>query len=775
MRGFVLDCHPDPVRNEMVLWVKDPHTGEVRDLHEPFAPTFYVASRTGEAALDALARDLAQVPQLRLARVERRLGLEARPRPVLEVAVRSLPTFRNLAHTVDRLGDFRRFDLFDVDLRLSHQFLLSKHLFPFAWVEVHGDRVTLDDEQWALEYEPPTLATARLSADLQVGPGRVGTHQDALARITLEHGDEHVLLEDDEPAMLAELGRLLDRLDPDVLLTPDGDRFLVRTLHHRAARHGVPLRLGRGPDPRAPLRGERSYFTYGKIAFQPRVEVLHGRLHIDEEASFFMREAGFWGLVDLSRITSTPIQELARVGAGTAVTAIQIDRAKREGRLVPWKKNRVEDPKTEYDLVKADRGGFIFDPKVGLFDGVVELDFASMYPNIMVTRNVSPETLLCACCEPDDPRLIQVPQIDYHTCRRPGFIGRALAPLIARRETFKRYRKERPEERERYQAACDAIKWLAVCSFGYQGYKNARFGRIECHEAICAWGREILLTAAEIAREEGFEVIHGIVDSLWLTRTEPWADPAVLSRRASEELGIPLEVEGEYDWIVMLPTRSGTASTTRLDDVGALNRFYGCFSRPPDAPSRSQAGQDVDYIDRGRLKVRGVELRQHSCPGIVRRAQEAALLELAQATDAASFHQRLPRALDAVRPVLGELRAGETPAEDLVIPMSVSQPLEQYRVMNHTHAALVQLREAGVEVSPGDTVRFVVLDAKSREPRERLVEARLMHGDEGYDRAHYETLLVRGLESLFLPLGWDAQRLADVYAERRTASLFAFG
>jgi len=237
----------------------------------------------------------------------------------------------------------------------------------------------------------------------------VPRYEDPIDRLVVEaDGDERVF-DGPEAAALADLDAALDTLDPDVLFTEDGDRFLIRYLHRRASEHGVPLKLGRARDPDAPLRGERSYFTYGNIKYQPRVEVLHGRLHVDTRDSFFHEEAGFWGLVDLSRITSTPVQELARVGAGTAVTAIQIDRAKREGRLVPWTKNLPEDPKTEHTLVKADRGGFIFDPRVGLFEDVVELDFASMYPNIMVTRNVSPETILCDCCEPGDEGARRVP------------------------------------------------------------------------------------------------------------------------------------------------------------------------------------------------------------------------------------------------------------------------------------------------------------------------------------------------------------------------------
>jgi hypothetical protein len=39
---------------------------------------------------------------------------------------------------------------------------------------------------------------------------------------------------------------------------------------------------------------------------------------------------------------------------------------------------------------------------------------------------------------------------------------------------------------------------FTVC-FGFLGYRNARFGRIEAHEATTAWGREKLLSAKEIA------------------------------------------------------------------------------------------------------------------------------------------------------------------------------------------------------------------------------------------------------------------------------------
>jgi len=63
-----------------------------------------------------------------------------------------------------------------------------------------------------------------------------------------------------------------------------------------------------------------------------------------------------------------------------------------------------------------------------------------------------------------------------------------------------------------------AHKWLLVTCFGYLGYKNARFGRIEAHEAVTAYGRECLLRAKEAAEDLGGTVLHMYVDGLWVKK-----------------------------------------------------------------------------------------------------------------------------------------------------------------------------------------------------------------------------------------------------------------
>ena len=72
------------------------------------------------------------------------------------------------------------------------------------------------------------------------------------------------------------------------------------------------------------------------------------------------------------------------------------------------------------------------------------------------------------------------------------------------------------KSKSRYDRRQAALKWILVTPFGYLGFSNSKFGRIEAHIAVCAFAREILLQTSKIAESHGFDIIHGIVDSIWI-------------------------------------------------------------------------------------------------------------------------------------------------------------------------------------------------------------------------------------------------------------------
>ena len=101
------------------------------------------------------------------------------------------------------------------------------------------------------------------------------------------------------------------------------------------------------------------------------------------------------------------------------------------------------------------------------------------------------------------------------------------------------------------------------------------------HEGITGRSRDILLQTKDIADEMNFQVLHGIVDCLWVQGSTVDA----LKERVERETGLVLEVE-HFDWIVFLPLADG---------FGAYNRYYG---RQPD----------------GSINIRGIAARRHDTP-----------------------------------------------------------------------------------------------------------------------------------------------------------------
>ena len=704
----------------MVTWVLT-DKGRVRR-EENFMPHMYVGGRVDD--LRKLKDELAARSTIGHMDIVRRLAdiRDREPSPVLDIGFRDYGSITDVARYIDARGRYRDFTLYNVDQSLPFRYLLEKDLFPNALVHV-GKELEPVDSCETLEYAIPPFRT------MTIGRKRGSSLKDreGIGAITVNERE----ISGNDGEILKQLTGMIEDDDPDILLTEDGDHFLMPFLHNRAMRAGVPFSLHRDTRVRTPYSGkERSYFTYGRIVYKPAPFLLKGRGHIDS-SSFMYRASGLSGLVDLGRLSGIPVQQLSRLSPGTAISAMQIRQAIRDGYVIMWKKNQPETFKTALELLNSDRGGFIFEPRVGIFDNVTEVDFTSMYPSIIHNYNISPETMQCECC-PDSSRV--VPALGYRICtRRVGLLPKVLAPLVRRRLHFKRRAKEGGGDAERSRQISDILKWLLVTCFGYTGYKNARFGKIECHEAITAYGRDILLDAMRIANEYDLTVLHGIVDSLWLKGDPKRALEA--AARIGKKIGIPMEVEGTYKWIVFLPNKTS--------GIGALNRYYGMF-------------------EDGRIKARGVELRRRDTPRFLCDFQWKILEMLGKADTKEEFLAMVPTCIDAGRDAAAALRKGEIEPCELVFTKIVSKELSDYSTVNDQASCLSLLAEEGITVAPGQNVRFVVSDAGAKDPKKRVVPDIMIEPGTQYDRNAYVRYLARCLESLFLPFGWSEERVLEM-------------
>ncbi|WP_420545397.1 DNA polymerase domain-containing protein [Nitrosopumilus sp.] len=213
-----------------------------------------------------------------------------------------------------------------------------------------------------------------------------------------------------------------------------------------------------------------------------------------------------------------PLQTAARASIGKCMSSIQFYNAVQRDLLVPWKPVVSEIFKTRNSLFVGDRGVLILEPRVGIYENVGEIDFESLFGNIMLKKNISSETINCKCCQASDTL---VPELRYHICnRRIGIVPESLKLLLNKRHQYSKLLKTTTNKSklEIYKQRKAVLKWILVTSFGYLGFNNAKFGRIDAHMSVCAFARKILLDAIHIAEKEGFAVLHGIVDSIWIQK-----------------------------------------------------------------------------------------------------------------------------------------------------------------------------------------------------------------------------------------------------------------
>ena len=730
--AWLFDVYPSG--NGMSVWMID-REGRSHELRDTFHPRFYVQ------ASSARLRDLSALLAGNRAPVELRMTERIdlfldRPIEVLEVRVTVPGRLPRLFQMASRA--FPDLTYYDADIPLPQRYVLERELFPLAYCAVDVADGTIQniealDTPWDTDYELPPfrVMTLRLDGDLQ-DPSR------SIASKSNRGNSGDLLVEVDDHRyhfarrqgrqLVAGVRHLLERFDPDVLITAYGDNYILPRLLRLSRHYGIRLPLNR--DPKLPVqhRGAHSYFSYGRMMFRNEQHTLFGRWHLDRQNAFLTNYYGLDGILEIARVSGLPVQTVARVSTGTGISAMQVATAQRRGVLVPWQKRQPESLKTGLDLFAADKGGLVYNPIAGLYEGVAELDFTAMYPSIMVHYNVSPETVEARCCEGE-----QVPELGTSICRhRVGLVPETLAPLLEKRNRYKAMIRELPPgdpQRQRFERRYSAHKWLLVTCFGYLGYKNARFGRIEAHEAVNAYGREVLLQAKELVEEAGFRVLHLYVDGLWIQREG--ADQAEYDRLLNQiqnETGLRVALEGVYNWLAFLPSRTEPR-------VAVANRYFGAY-------------------EDGSVKVRGIEARRHDTPPFIKNTQLEMLALLSKAQGIEGFRAAVPRVMAYALERLGALRAGEIEMRDLVVTHRLSRKPDEYRVLTPAARVALQLTAAGVELSPGEMLRFVYVPGPEKV---RAWEGVL--GDQIYDVGAYVELLTRAVESVLAPVGVDRATL----------------
>ena len=797
--GWLFDIYH--IKDQMVLWIKQKE-GDIKRLEYPWSPSIYVASNL-KKDLSALLDDNKILSMIKGHTFETKFECPSsisndckNKNEVLKLILADSFNILNLAKRIEKLSTrFGHYRLYNVDISPEQVFLYEKELYPLGIynVEINISNIEglferyqiINDKNDSIdsyEYVIPELKF--LSFEL-ISEKRsiVNGFRDKIPKIKVLLFNNYTTAKEvffvdkgNELETLLEFAYEINRIDPDIILTTGGDQFLFPHLLYRAKVNKVEYQLlgnlSRETNIEYILKRNKlflnsatvndsnssiSYTSYGKVYFKPQPFFLYGRTHIDINNSFIYKDNGLDGLAELCRICRIPMQIASRSTIGKCLSSLYFYNAQKNDTLIPWKPTKSEVFKSFSDLLKADKGGSIFESKPGVYDNVAEFDFVSLYPNIMLKKNVSSDTINCDCCKPDSSGSgseDQVPELKhlYHICKtRTGIVPLSLKTVLDRRLEYK-YRKNNCNNinnnqsisqmklRDRYDNRQTALKWILVTSFGYLGFSNSKFGRIDAHIAVCAFARDLLLTTSKIAERHGFEIIHGIVDSIWIKeRTPQFKTPGnkdmkkmAESKKRLKDLKSDIEkltnfsisFEGVYKWIVFDYSKSNPM-------LPALNRYFGVFHD-------------------GTIKMRGIEARRHDTPPFFINFQQELVSIMADCGNINEIMAKIPQLEKIYKKYRNQLVSRKVNYTDLIFTKRISKNSNDYANRKTIeNCVLKKLAERGKHLHAGEQIEYIITDFYSKNFLDRAIPIELINkNDPKYDKKRYSEILKNTYDSI---------------------------
>lgn len=278
------------------------------------------------------------------------------------------------------------------------------------------------------------------------------------------------------------------------------------------------------------------------------------------------------GLIDfaLERAAATGLT-LGRVGGSVAAfDFLYLPRLHRKGYV-------AKDPPLDQAGGLSSPGGYVLDSRPGLYDDVLVLDFKSLYPSIIRTFKIDP----LASWEPGDDRVQGFQGASFN--RRHPILPEILEHLWARRDEAKR---------EQNAALSQAVKIIMNSFYGVLGTSACRFFDPRLTSSITRRGHEIIQRSRQLIEEEGYEVIYGDTDSLfvWLTHApsefearntgdrlatllNQWWNETL---RREHQVQSHLEIEFETHYVkFLMPTVRGSGAGSKKRYAGMVHNSRG--------------------------------------------------------------------------------------------------------------------------------------------------------------------------------------------------------
>lgn len=383
-------------------------------------------------------------------------------------------------------------------------------------------------------------------------------------------------------------------------------------------------------------------------------------------------------------------------------------------------------------------GATVIDPDTGFYeDPIATLDFASLYPSIIMAHNLCYSTLIrpqqLSLMKPEE--YSETPTGDCFVRKhvKKGILTEILEELLAARKKAKKDLKaeEDPFMRSVLNGRQLALKISANAVYGFTGASVGKLPCLQISASTTAYGRDMIHTtrAEVLKRYKGAKVIYGDTDSVMIKfgTGKSLAECMRLGEEAAEAISeifpnpVALEFEKCY-YPYLLVTKK---------------RYAGLLWTNPD---------NYDKMD-----TKGIEsVRRDNCR-LVAIVITSALELLLKKRDR---HQ----AITMVKKVVSDLLRNKIDVSLLVVSKTLTKT---HYAGNQAHAVLaktLQERDPGTAPSLGDRVPYVIMAGLKNEPLYKRAEDPLyvLNNNLAIDNKYYlENMLRKPLERIFAPVMKD--------------------
>ena len=135
--------------------------------------------------------------------------------------------------------------------------------------------------------------------------------------------------------------------------------------------------------------------------------------------------------------------------------------------------------------------------------------------------------------------------------------------------------------------------------------------------------------------------------------------------------------------------------------------------------------------------------RPEGTPRLIEKAQRDMIRVLAKASNSEIFVKKIPEAIEVLRGYVERIRR-DGDIRDLIIAKQLSMHPDRYAYDVFQTIAAKQLMKEGMEISAGQTVRYLITDAENRMPNKRVKAVELINAENQFDVKYLGLLMLAG-------------------------------